>query len=183
MISILIFGFEQWSSILAQHLHLMGAISPKLYQLVTQLVIDTLPYQHLVPLYFCITTQLNSNTLCPSVFATGHTDCDSQSANTKTLQFHLCQHFFIIITITSTSLIQLMCQLGNNWKQFPCIFMTLQRILLLLSPSSSIIISSIIILIILILSDSSSLTATNSWTSVSLLVTIRCQRHRRIGAF
>ena len=45
MISILIFGFEQWSSILAQHLHLMGVISPKLYQLVTQLVIDTLPYQ------------------------------------------------------------------------------------------------------------------------------------------
>ena len=56
----------------------MGVISPKLYQLVTQLVIDTLSY-HLI----------NSNTLCPSVFATGHTDCDSQSANTKTLQFHL----------------------------------------------------------------------------------------------
>ena len=184
MISILIFGFEQWSSILAQHLHLMGAISPKLYQLVTQLVIDTHQHQHLVSLYFCITTQLNSNTLCPSVFATGHTDCDSQSANTKTLQFHLCQHFFIIITITSTSLIQLMCQLGNNWKQFPWILMILQRLLLLLlSPSSSIIISSIIILIILILSDSSSLTATNSWTSVSLLVTMRCHHHRRIGAF
>ena len=147
----------------------MGVISPKLYQLVTQLVIDTLSY-HLI----------NINTLCPSVFATGHTDCDSQSANTKTLQFHLCQRFFIIITITSISLIQLMCQLGTNWKQFPCIFMTLQRILLSSSPSSS---SSIIIIIILILSDSSSLTATNSWTSVSLLVTIRCQRHRRIGAF
>ena len=63
----------------------MGFISPKLYQLVTQLVIDTLSY-HLI----------NINTLCPSVFATGHTDCDSQSANTKTLQFHLCQSFLII---------------------------------------------------------------------------------------
>ena len=144
----------------------MGVISPKLYQLVTQLVIDTLSY-HLI----------NINTLCPSVFATGHTDCDSQSANTKTLQFHLCQRFLIIITI---SLIQLMCQLGTNWKQFPCIFMTLQRILLSSSPSSS---SSIIIIIILILSDSSSLTATNSWTSVSLLVTMRGHRHRWIGAF
>ena len=109
---------------------------------------------------------------------------------THWLRFAVCEYqnitvspvsaFFIIITITSISLIQLMCQLGNNWKQFPCIFMTLQRILLSSSPSSS---SSIIIIIILILSDSSSLTATNSWTSVSLLVTMRGHRHRWIGAF